>query len=1233
MAANNSLLDTNLSTSPYFDDYDPAKNFAKILFKPRTAVQTRELNQIQSILQNQISIFGKDIYKDGSVIGGGCQLTYDNSYSFVKLNDTYANSTALTVSSLDGLVATNARGLRAKIINTVQGLESKAPDYNTIFVKYLNTSLSPYANGVYQTKFDANEQLSFYTDAGSYQGNVVTASPTVAATVSGYGYAITVGEGIIFKKGYFVNVPKQTLVVDKYYNIPDNVSVGFGVKETIVTASSDSSLFDNAAGSPNFTAPGADRLKLDGVLEVRQTNLIDANTFFSIVDFKNGYPVTNRTDAQFNSIQKELARRTYETNGNFVVEPFVISSMPLANTQDADYATHYNAMVSRGLGYVDGYRVEFINNTGVKARRGVDTNGISQQEVSLNFGYYVKIKELSGSFSSSSEIVPVEIHNVAKTSITSRTLLSTSYSATTKIGTAYIKGIAIDNNGLQGSPDCQYRLYLFNLTMNPGANFRDVKSVIFYESSTLKAVADVITTKNFASDAQIAKLENSNLKSLIFPFGQNALTQSDFNNMEFKYRKVKTATINKDTSIATIGVDIDATATSTDFLYSGSSLSGPAMNDFIVVPTSNGYSDVKTGTITTHDSACTTITGASGTNFITQYEVGDFIYANNTARRIVGITSACTAIVDADFGGAAGSGTAHQKVWLKGNPIPFAGRANRSMSIVSNSLTIDLGENANAAFNVQILHSLSRKGAKPIKKNINKTVFVKIDCSTHENGHIGPWCLGIPDVLSIDGVYVDNSGDKTYSNTTTNRVSNYVLDNGQRESHYDLAYMSIINNTIGDNLTADTTILVQLTAFTYNSSQGVGYFVANSYPVDDINFMNSDRMATYQIPVYNSPVGVSYNLRDSVDFRPYATNTAAISTTINSAYTNPPRTLSFNYTPYLPVPDSLFQSDLAYYLRRIDRVSLDIAGNIIITEGKPSSGNPAAPPEKQQTMTLGLIKVSPFPSLTSSEAAEQNRYDIAIQTQMSQNKRYTMKDIGQFDKRIKNLEYYTSLSMLESSAASLQVRSTSTGLNRFQNGIFVDPFNGFDLSNTRHPKFFIAIDPERTELRPSFVQIRSEFDFNQSLSDEYNGSQKVAKYGSLVMLKHTTSSIPYIQQKYATKYRNVIDANLYHYRGTVKLTPNGSQAPDITKGVQVLDNVDNYSNWAFLAEKAWGTQWGNWVTQYTNYANTIISAASIKDEHYNASGQIDTTTIANRFNNTGKGIPANQPGGGTVVPT
>ena len=35
--------ETNLNVSPYFSDFDPAKNYYKVLFKPGFPIQSREL--------------------------------------------------------------------------------------------------------------------------------------------------------------------------------------------------------------------------------------------------------------------------------------------------------------------------------------------------------------------------------------------------------------------------------------------------------------------------------------------------------------------------------------------------------------------------------------------------------------------------------------------------------------------------------------------------------------------------------------------------------------------------------------------------------------------------------------------------------------------------------------------------------------------------------------------------------------------------------------------------------------------------------------------------------------------------------------------------------------------------------------------------------------------------------------------------------------------------------------
>ena len=63
----NSSLTTNFNVTPYYDDFDPTKNFHRILFRPGYAVQARELTQIQSMLQNQIDSFGKHVFREGRI--------------------------------------------------------------------------------------------------------------------------------------------------------------------------------------------------------------------------------------------------------------------------------------------------------------------------------------------------------------------------------------------------------------------------------------------------------------------------------------------------------------------------------------------------------------------------------------------------------------------------------------------------------------------------------------------------------------------------------------------------------------------------------------------------------------------------------------------------------------------------------------------------------------------------------------------------------------------------------------------------------------------------------------------------------------------------------------------------------------------------------------------------------------------------------------------------------------
>ena len=68
-----------LSNAPYRDDFDATKNFLQVLFRPGYAVQARELTQLQTILQNQISKVGDHLFLDGTHVYGA-KISSSNYY-------------------------------------------------------------------------------------------------------------------------------------------------------------------------------------------------------------------------------------------------------------------------------------------------------------------------------------------------------------------------------------------------------------------------------------------------------------------------------------------------------------------------------------------------------------------------------------------------------------------------------------------------------------------------------------------------------------------------------------------------------------------------------------------------------------------------------------------------------------------------------------------------------------------------------------------------------------------------------------------------------------------------------------------------------------------------------------------------------------------------------------------------------------------------------------------------
>lgn len=1170
-------LNTDFNVSPYFDDYDPEKNFHRVLFRPAVPVQARELTQLQTILQNQVERFGDNIYRQGTIIKG-CSLSFDFNYTYIKINDLQVDGQTTLVSDYANGYIQDSANLKSEIVNYVQGLESQDPDLSTLFIKYINTGTGgkkTYANGDVLTVYARNYSIQSITisSAGTLYNNTdvivftsntgtgasanlvtyangsirdvvitdggsgYTTAPTLSITTStgssgsltalnyiaeirvanssftapvGTGAAVTVGDGIIYQRGHFVRVEEQTTIASKYTNQPNDVALGFVTTESIVNNSVDSTLLDNAQGYSNYTAPGAHRLKLTPTLvAVSTANAASNAEFLSILEFQNGSITKRKTGTEFNSVASELAKRTREESGNYVVKPFLIHT-----EEKTGNTTHLNLSVSSGVGYVDGFRTEITGTVRVPVRKGTDTVTSNNQTISTNFGNYVVVNEVLGNFDFSTGAT-VNLRDTAATDNTDN-FGGSPTSPGSIIGTAKVKSFMYES-GTPGTASCRYRLYLFNISMTPGKVFSNVRSI-----QVTGGVADVVLVDGNA------ELKESSYDSLIFSSGASAV--SYFSNEQFIYRRVGSVSI-----LGSGSASVQLTG-SEEFPYTASStLNDTQELDFILIPTANAYSTTNlTGTVSTSGNV---VTGTS-TDFITDLDVGDYIKfsGNNSYYRVSTISSATSLTIAGSTGPAVSSNTVSY-AFPKNVPIRLdRGSANVSIDSNGNTASIFVGGTISGTTSATVYHNSKVDGASPKAKSVVKSVYVKLSTAKLAANTKGPWCIGVPDAYKLVGVYVGSSN--TYSNTTTNYASSFELITGQTDNIYGLAS---IRKKPGSSLslTATNNLLVRVDLFTHGS----GYYLSTeSYPVDDVTApLPANKIRTEDIPYYRSPKTNKYfNLRDSIDFRPIVANTAnAAATSVAGATVDPVNTETLSGTLYFPTPNESFEADITHYLRRVDTIVIDGYGSVSIVEGKPEL-NPVAPRATDGTMKLGTVVVPPYPSLSPKAATSAQRFEYSTLIKQDQVKGYTMQDIKQIEDRINRIEYYSLLNTLEKSATDLVIPSESnTQISRFKNGFFAESFSSYDISNVNDPEYSIYVDTTTSTARPQIEKNHIQLVANTT------ASSNITFKGEYALIDYTEST--FLDQPIANKTRN--PAQLYwNFQGRVQLFPKYDDYYDIKRG-------------------------------------------------------------------------------------
>lgn len=484
---------TNLNEPPYYDDYDIKKQYHRILFRPGYALQARELTQLQSILQNQVEQFGDNIFKEGSIIKG-CTFTELSALQYIKVTDTAVNNIDPTIpvtvnefvrefDDITGVetfyeILGTSTQLRALITQASFGFETNDPDLSTFYINYLNTSAT-------QAKtFDPGESLEIYKYTVDASNNisigikVATFTVTSRSNHAGNSYGIESAVGIVYQRGHFLYAKSQSIILSKYTNIADNVSVGYRVRESLITSLTDDTLYDNSIGTPNQNAPGANRLKLEPVLVAIPTPEADADpTFFALARYLNGNAVQVRDVSQYNVLGEEMSRRTYEESGNYTVKGFKTNIVNDANS-------NILASIGPGLAYVKGFRVESKADIIIPVDQLElnDTSVQTNQSIQYNYGSYVDItdKILMGTLPVGT-YATADLKNVGGVTI----------------GTAMVRNY---------TPD---RVYISNIRMSAN-NFADVVS-IDGATGSVKIVPVIKQTRN---DSLVFDIGETFLKSV-----------------------------------------------------------------------------------------------------------------------------------------------------------------------------------------------------------------------------------------------------------------------------------------------------------------------------------------------------------------------------------------------------------------------------------------------------------------------------------------------------------------------------------------------------------------------------------------------------------------------------------------------------------------------------------------------------------------------------------------------
>jgi hypothetical protein len=1309
---------TNLNVSPYFDDFSEQKGYQRVLFKPGTPIQSRELTTLQSILQNQIEKFGKHFFKEGSVVIPG-QIGYDDQYYSVQIDDFHLG---IPVSSyIEKFVGKSIQGeisgVTAVVENYITNEQSERGNY-TLYIKYKNSSSSDFTT---RTFIDGENLISLedvdYT-LSTIQRNTSFATAILSNSTS-IGSAAKIEEGVYFIRGFFLTVPKQTIILDQYDNSP-SYRVGLFIDEEIAVSSNTyNDLFDNAQGFSNYSAPGADRLKISLNLIKKPLDDFNDENFVELMRLDSGILIKFVTNSDYNLIRSEFARRTYDESGDYYVKPFNVFLKDSLNDKVGNSGIYSEKQktsqgnspsddlaclsISPGKAYVRGYEIETISNVTVDVEKPRTTEKAFNSSIPFNIGRKIIVNNVFGS-------IPVGFGSTSQVSLYSDRTSSVGVSSGSKIGIARVYDFKL-KNAEYSDPSTQFELFLYDvqtytkLTLNSSIS---LNTPAFIEGKSSGASAYLVNNVSNSSELVLYQVSGSFISNEQLKSNGDDLDRVIVNVSDYNLSDVHQITANESAGIGTftsdplLSIQTLLAPPGTEFTISSSGTVTSGESNFYVgikvgdivsytkqgdnVPTYNKVSAISASGKNITIVETTSVSGiCSGTLPATDIIASDFkkvslevlnnqnafLYSklNNLNVSTVDLTGseviirksyqipsssfssgAYSQILETDpnltllpfdeedYNLSFSDGTIppldDQKLTVSGRTISIQGISPNSNS---STLTVTF-KKTNVSSRKKLYNRCSSIVVNKTSSGINTSVSGLTESSVYglrvEDKEVS---LNVPDVESIIGVFESStSSDPILPNITLTNLNSNILNliKGERISGSESNAVAIVVSSNSSNvvefvyLNENSFYIGETVTFEESKISGkidsivVGdRNIKDNYTLDEgqkqeyLDFSKIIRKNEFSAPTKKLKIIFNnYTINstddgdlvsiDAYDRDRYGKNISFVgSDSLSDIIDLRPRVAPYSgsYSPFeyqsrnfefINSSKNILSNSkdinlsYEYYLPRIDKLYLNKDGIFFISKGIPSI-EPKEPNSLDSALEVATIRLPAYLYNTS---------DATII--LSSHKRYTMRDVSKLEDRIKNIEYYTSLSLLESDTQNLSIRDPQTKLDRFKCGFFVDNFRSYNGGQIRSRDYKASIDTENGVLRPphyttsidlligseSVIGLGTITNPNADLrfADDF-GSPNIKKVGSQILLNYT--EVEYVKNIFATRSENVNPFNVINWIGSIELNPPSDSWIETRRTEKLIDiegsyqqsiqqlGVDTNTGLSPIDWNAWETNW------------------------------------------------------------